>query len=207
MIEGVSRCGSQTITHRNLLLVVIAQVRDGRAGVQDEGSQLVTITLADAPPGDAGECWLDLCAGPGGKAALLGVSPASARRVTRLALGERWLPMVPAFRLMAGFTLLGPIRVTVSRLFIAVGRPEEVVWTGLAQLGTMGVGLFALGSRWGITGVAVVVDGLHMCMAMRGVKKSNARMRTSALLGTFADNPKTRAEFMEHIGPVTRSLV
>ncbi|HOU42329.1 MAG TPA: GTP cyclohydrolase I FolE [Promineifilum sp.] len=56
-------------------------------------------------------------------------------------------------------------------------------------------------------GVAVVVDGLHMCMAMRGVKKSNARMRTSALLGTFADNPKTRAEFMEHIGPVARSLV
>ena len=56
-------------------------------------------------------------------------------------------------------------------------------------------------------GVAVVVDGLHMCMAMRGVKKSNARMRTSALLGTFAENPKTRAEFMEHIGPVTRTLV
>ncbi len=56
-------------------------------------------------------------------------------------------------------------------------------------------------------GVAVIVDGLHMCMAMRGVKKSNARMRTSALLGTFADNPKTRAEFMEHIGPVARSLV
>lgn len=50
----------------------IAQVRDGRAGVQDEGSQLVAITLVDAPPGDAGECWLDLCAGPGGKAALLG---------------------------------------------------------------------------------------------------------------------------------------
>ncbi len=56
-------------------------------------------------------------------------------------------------------------------------------------------------------GVAVVVDGLHMCMAMRGVKKSNARMRTSALLGTFADNPKTRSEFMEHIGPVARSLL
>ena len=55
-------------------------------------------------------------------------------------------------------------------------------------------------------GVAVVVDGLHLCMAMRGVKKSNARMRTSALRGTFADNPKTRAEFMEHIGPVTRVI-
>ena len=56
-------------------------------------------------------------------------------------------------------------------------------------------------------GVAVVVDGLHMCMAMRGVKKANARMRTSALRGAFADNQKTRAEFMDHVGPVTRTLL
>jgi 16S rRNA (cytosine967-C5)-methyltransferase len=44
-------------------------VRDGRAGVQDEGSQLVTwaLTRAAAPSG----WWLDLCAGPGGKSALL----------------------------------------------------------------------------------------------------------------------------------------
>jgi GTP cyclohydrolase I len=56
-------------------------------------------------------------------------------------------------------------------------------------------------------GVAVVVDGLHMCMAMRGVNKANARMRTSALLGTFAENSKTRSEFMDHIGPVTRILL
>ena len=56
-------------------------------------------------------------------------------------------------------------------------------------------------------GVAVVVDGLHMCMAMRGVKKANARMRTSALRGAFADNQKTRAEFMEHVGPVARTIL
>jgi GTP cyclohydrolase I len=55
--------------------------------------------------------------------------------------------------------------------------------------------------------VAVVIDGLHMCMTMRGVKKANARMRTSAVLGTFAENPKTRSEFMDHIGPVTRALL
>ena len=44
-------------------------VRDGRAGVQDEGSQLVAVALTrlDAPAGP----WLDLCAGPGGKTALL----------------------------------------------------------------------------------------------------------------------------------------
>jgi 16S rRNA (cytosine967-C5)-methyltransferase len=44
-------------------------VRDGRAGVQDEGSQLVTWALTKVP-GQAG-WWLDLCAGPGGKSALL----------------------------------------------------------------------------------------------------------------------------------------
>jgi GTP cyclohydrolase I len=49
-------------------------------------------------------------------------------------------------------------------------------------------------------GVAVVVEGAHMCSMMRGVKKANATMVTSALLGTFKNNPKSRAEFMEHIG-------
>jgi 16S rRNA (cytosine967-C5)-methyltransferase len=49
----------------------LACVRDGRAGVQDEGSQLVALALARAQvSADAGQ-WLDTCAGPGGKAALL----------------------------------------------------------------------------------------------------------------------------------------
>ncbi|MBG6054245.1 16S rRNA (cytosine967-C5)-methyltransferase [Salinibacterium sp. CAN_S4] len=46
-------------------------VREGRARVQDEGSQLAALTLSRARPVRAGEQWLDLCAGPGGKAALL----------------------------------------------------------------------------------------------------------------------------------------
>lgn len=48
-------------------------VREGLAGVQDEGSQLVARALTLAPlEGPDGGRWLDLCAGPGGKAALLG---------------------------------------------------------------------------------------------------------------------------------------
>ncbi|WP_417556326.1 RsmB/NOP family class I SAM-dependent RNA methyltransferase [Microbacterium sp.] len=43
----------------------------GRIRVQDEGSQLVALALAAAAPVRAGERWLDLCAGPGGKTALL----------------------------------------------------------------------------------------------------------------------------------------
>jgi len=46
-------------------------VRDGRARVQDEGSQLAALALSRVRPIVAGERWLDLCAGPGGKAALL----------------------------------------------------------------------------------------------------------------------------------------
>ena len=50
-------------------------VREGLAVVQDEGSQLVALALTRVPLGDQqadGERWLDLCAGPGGKSALLG---------------------------------------------------------------------------------------------------------------------------------------
>jgi 16S rRNA (cytosine967-C5)-methyltransferase len=49
----------------------LAPVRAGRAGVQDEGSQLVATALAMAPVEGRDERWLDMCAGPGGKAALL----------------------------------------------------------------------------------------------------------------------------------------
>ncbi len=46
-------------------------VRAGRVGIQDEGSQLVTLALARAAVAGRDTHWLDLCAGPGGKAALL----------------------------------------------------------------------------------------------------------------------------------------
>jgi 16S rRNA (cytosine967-C5)-methyltransferase len=49
----------------------IAAVREHRAGVQDEGSQLVTAALVAATTDGRDERWLDMCAGPGGKAALL----------------------------------------------------------------------------------------------------------------------------------------
>lgn len=47
-------------------------IKENRAGVQDEGSQLVALALAAAPLDGPDRLWLDGCAGPGGKAALLG---------------------------------------------------------------------------------------------------------------------------------------
>lgn len=49
----------------------VAAVAEGRAGVQDEGSQMVALGLAGATVDGRDERWLDICAGPGGKSALL----------------------------------------------------------------------------------------------------------------------------------------
>ncbi len=48
-------------------------------------------------------------------------------------------------------------------------------------------------------GVAVVIEGLHMCTMMRGVKKHDARMTTSAMHGAFRANLATRQEFLDNI--------
>src|ERR1044071_7647840 len=48
-------------------------------------------------------------------------------------------------------------------------------------------------------GVAVVVEAMHLCSMMRGVKKHDARMTTSAMHGTFRTNLATRQEFLENI--------
>jgi GTP cyclohydrolase I len=46
-------------------------------------------------------------------------------------------------------------------------------------------------------GVAVVCEGTHLCMAMRGVEKQNSYTVTSAMLGVFRDHARTRMEFLE----------
>lgn len=48
-------------------------------------------------------------------------------------------------------------------------------------------------------GVAVVIEALHMCSAMRGVKKHDARMTTSAMLGAFREEMMVRMEFLDSI--------
>jgi GTP cyclohydrolase I len=46
-------------------------------------------------------------------------------------------------------------------------------------------------------GVAVVCEGTHLCMSMRGVEKQNSFAVTSSMLGIFRDNARTRMEFLE----------
>ncbi|MDQ3796193.1 MAG: GTP cyclohydrolase I FolE [Pseudomonadota bacterium] len=55
----------------------------------------------------------------------------------------------------------------------------------------------AIMSVLGAKGVAVVMQASHFCMVMRGVQKQDSHTVTSAMLGKFRDDPRTRAEFME----------
>ncbi len=84
-------------------------VREGRARVQDEGSALAALALSRARPVIAGELWLDLCAGPGGKAALLAAEAAAGGAV--LIANE-----------------LIPARATLVRNALAVFDPAPEVW-------------------------------------------------------------------------------
>ena len=46
-------------------------------------------------------------------------------------------------------------------------------------------------------GVGVIIEGVHMCMQMRGVEKQNSYATTSHMVGEFKDNEKTRDEFLK----------
>jgi PST family polysaccharide transporter len=87
--------------------------------------------------------------------ALLLISP----EFVHLVLGEKWLPMLNAFRLMTAYVMLDPIRVTMGNVFPAIGHPEVLVRTRAIQLVVIAIGLVVLGPHYGIEGVALVTTG------------------------------------------------
>lgn len=58
----------------------------------------------------------------------------------------------------------------------------------------------ALKEVTGAKDIGVIIEAQHLCMMMRGVEKQNSRMKSSAMLGAFQDNPSTRMEFLNLLG-------
>jgi O-antigen/teichoic acid export membrane protein len=89
---------------------------------------------------------------------LAGIFALVAREFIVLALTDKWLPMLDAFRLMLIFTMFDPMKLTIADLFVAVGRPDKIVRVRVIQLVVMVGGLLLLSPSLGITGVALAVD-------------------------------------------------
>lgn len=97
----------------------LESIRDGRAAVQDAGSQLLTLALAAAPIEGPDERWLDLCAGPGGKAGLLAaLATARGARLRANEVSEHRAELVR-------HTLVGPVH-GGAQVDVTVGDGRDV---------------------------------------------------------------------------------
>lgn len=73
----------------------------------------------------------------------------------RLFLGEKWMPMVPALRILSISGLIRSIAKTGGPLFIAVGRPNMDFWMNLGRFGVMATAIYPLTKLFGINGSAI----------------------------------------------------
>jgi len=91
---------------------------------------------------------------------LAGLLALIAPEFIRLLLTDKWLPMLSAFQLMLLYTLFDPLKLTISSVFIAMGRPERVARVHAIQLLILLIGLVTLGPRFNIVGVALAVNAM-----------------------------------------------
>lgn len=90
-------------------------------------------------------------------------------------IGDRWLPMLPTFRLMLIYTLLDSLMQLCGALLFAAGRPRQVQFVVMAQAAAFIPGVIVFTSLWGINGAALAMNimlaagGIVMYLSLRRV--------------------------------------
>jgi len=96
--------------------------------------------------------------------------------------GKAHVAYIPNQRIVGISKIARLVEVFARRLQVQERMTTQIASTVQEQLDPLGVG--------------VVLEGEHLCMRMRGVEKQNSSVTTSAMLGAFRSNQKTREEFM-----------
>jgi GTP cyclohydrolase I len=96
--------------------------------------------------------------------------------------GQAHLAYIPRERIVGISKLARLVEVFAHRLQVQERMTTQIAATVQEQLEPLGV--------------AVVLEAEHLCMRMRGVEKQNSSVTTSAMLGAFREQQKTREEFM-----------
>jgi len=96
--------------------------------------------------------------------------------------GKAHVAYIPDKKIVGLSKLVRLVEIYARRLQVQERMTSQIAETIKQQLEPQGVG--------------VVIEAQHLCMQMRGVEKQNSIAITSAMLGEFRDNAKTRAEFM-----------
>ena len=97
--------------------------------------------------------------------------------------GKAHVAYIPQHKIVGISKVARMIEVYARRLQVQERMTTQIAGTIAEQLDPLGV--------------AVVCEGTHLCMSMRGVEKQNSFAITSAMLGAFRDNARTRMEFLE----------
>jgi O-antigen/teichoic acid export membrane protein len=85
-----------------------------------------------------------------------------AREITLITLGDQWLPVVPALKVLTIFGVVRSLAATVGPVFQAVGKPNILVWIGLYRLVVLAAIIFPLTTGYGMVGTswAIVISSL-----------------------------------------------
>ncbi len=100
---------------------------------------------------------------------------ALAPELTRVLLGETWLPIIPVIRILAVLGIFRAFEISSSTLFMGVGKPRYMTCLMTLQLILLGAGLYPAILLWGLEGAALAA-------AAAGLAVSGAAMRQAALL-------------------------